>query len=158
MLSGESEKRKDQDRKEEEKRKSAEERKKYIVESSDIETTWDQIGGLKEAKERLKLNVELINEKRKNKKFPIAPEHVLFYGPPGTGKTLLAQAAAKASGSFFAYASGGQFAGKDRQEREERINLFLRGIIKESKGEPCILFIDEFEKMIDGEGKDKCTE
>ena len=46
---------------------------------------------------------------------------MLLYGPPGTGKTLLAQAAAKYSGSFFAYATGGQFAGKDRREREERV-------------------------------------
>ena len=158
VLSGENEARRKQMQEEEEKRKAAEERKKYIVDSNDIKTTWNQIGGLKVAKDRLKLNVELIKEKRKNKKFPIEPEHVLLYGPPGTGKTLLAQAAAKDSGSFFAYATGGQFAGKDRREREERINLFLSGVVKETKGEPCILFIDEFEKMIDGEKWGKCTE
>ncbi|CAJ0882711.1 10682_t:CDS:10 [Entrophospora sp. SA101] len=123
ILSGENEARKKQTQEEEAKKQAAEERKKYIIDSQD----------------------------RKNKKFPIEPEHVLLYGPPGTGKTLLAQAVAKDSGSFFAYATGGQFAGKDRKEKEERIKLFLSGVVKETKGEPCILFIDEFEKMSEGE-------
>ncbi|CAJ0913768.1 12909_t:CDS:2 [Entrophospora sp. SA101] len=123
ILSGENEARKKQAQEEEAKKQAAEERKKYIIDSQD----------------------------RKNKKFPIEPEHVLLYGPPGTGKTLLAQAVAKDSGSFFAYATGGQFAGKDRKEKEERIKLFLSGVVKETKGEPCILFIDEFEKMSEGE-------
>ncbi|CAJ0747493.1 23551_t:CDS:10 [Entrophospora sp. SA101] len=123
ILSGENEARKKQTQEEEAKKQAAEERKKYIIDSQD----------------------------RKNKKFPIEPEHVLLYGPPGTGKTLLAQAVAKDSGSFFACATGGQFAGKDRKEKEERIKLFLSGVVKETKGEPCILFIDEFEKMSEGE-------
>ncbi|CAI2180917.1 8841_t:CDS:2 [Funneliformis geosporum] len=72
-----------------------------------------------------------------------------------TWSQIGAQAVAKASGSFFAYASGGQFAGKDRQAREERINLFLNGVVKESQGQPCILFIDEFDRMSDEGKKDK---
>jgi len=114
---------------------------------------------LKDAKNKMKDNVALIKRKRQNKKFPIEPEHVLLYGPPGTGKTLLAQAAARDSGAFFAYATGGQFAGKDRGEKEEKIRMFLNGVIKETGGEPCILFIDEFEKMTEGEKvRGKCTE
>jgi cell division protease FtsH len=107
----------------------------------------------------MKTNIAVIEPTRKNKNFPILPQHVLLYGPPGTGKTLLAQAAAKHSGSYFAYATGGQFAGNDRREREEKINMFLNGVIKETKGEPCVLFIDEFDKIDDTPDKfEKCTE
>src|SRR5438128_2393517 len=101
----------------------------------------------------------MLDLKKKIKNFPSGPQHVLLYGPPGTGKTLLAQAAAKYSGTFFAYATGGQFAGKDRKEREEKVNLFLNGVVKETEGKPCILFIDEFNQMND-DPRDfaKCTE
>ena len=101
----------------------------------------------------------MLDLKKKIKNFPSDPQHVLLYGPPGTGKTLLAQAADKYSGTFFAYATGGQFAGKDRKEREEKVNLFLNGVVKETEGKPCILFIDEFNQMNE-DPKDfaKCTE
>ncbi|RHZ36331.1 AAA family ATPase [endosymbiont GvMRE of Glomus versiforme] len=159
VLSGENDRQRRQAQEEEKAQKEAEERKKYIVNSGDIDTTWNQIGGLKVAKERMKDNVNLIKRKRQNKDFPVEPEHVLLYGPPGTGKTLLAQAAAKDSGAFFAYATGGQFSGKDRREREEKIHMFLNGVVKETKGDPCILLIDEFEKMTDDENsRQKCTE
>lgn len=159
VLSGENDRQRRQVWEEEEKKKSSEERKKYIVDSRSIKTTWNSIGGLKRAKERIQTNLVMFDLKKKIKDFPSGPQHVLLYGPPGTGKTLLAQAAAKHSGSFFAYATGGQFAGKDRKEREDKINLFLNGVIKETKEEPCILFIDEFDKMnSDPEDFEKCTE
>lgn len=159
ILSGENDARKRKAQEEEEIKKAVEERRKYIVESKNIKTTWDSIGGLKDAKDKIKRNIAVIEPKRKDKNFPILPQHVLLYGPPGTGKTLLAQAAAKYSGSFFAYATGGQFAANDRRGREEKINMFLNGVVKETNGEPCVLFIDEFNQMNDNpEDYAKCTE
>ena len=55
---------------------------------------WDDIGGLDEARERLREGVELpLKHPDAFRRLGIRPaKGFLLYGPPGTGKTLLAKA------------------------------------------------------------------
>ena len=64
---------------------------------------WDDIGGLDEARDRLREGVELpLKHPEAFRRLGIRPaKGFLLYGPPGTGKTLLAKAAARESGSQF---------------------------------------------------------
>ncbi len=65
--------------------------------------TWNKIGGLEEAKERLEEMVSLpLKFPDVFKKGGIKPPHgVLLWGPPGGGKTVLAEAAANSAGSSY---------------------------------------------------------
>ena len=64
---------------------------------------WDDIGGLDEARDRLREGVELpLKHPDAFRRLGIRPaKGFLLYGPPGTGKTLLAKAAARESEANF---------------------------------------------------------
>ena len=64
---------------------------------------WDDIGGLDEARDRLREGVELpLKHPEAFRRLGIRPaKGFLLYGPPGTGKTLLAKAAARESEANF---------------------------------------------------------
>ena len=57
-------------------------------------TGWDDIGGLDEARDKLREGVELpLKHPEAFRRLGIRPaKGFLLYGPPGTGKTLLAKA------------------------------------------------------------------
>src|SRR3546814_12806245 len=59
--------------------------------------SWDDIGGLDEARMRLREGVELpLKDPDAFRRIGIRPaKGFLLYGPPGTGKTLLANAVAR---------------------------------------------------------------
>ncbi|MGC9146901.1 MAG: AAA family ATPase, partial [Infirmifilum sp.] len=65
--------------------------------------TYEDIGDLEEAKQKIREMVELpLRHPELFKHLGIdPPKGVLFYGPPGTGKTLLAKAVANETGSYF---------------------------------------------------------
>src|SRR6476620_6064774 len=69
--------------------------REVMVEAPTI--TWDDIGGLDQARDRLKEGVELpLKHPEAFKRLGIRPaKGFLLYGPPGTGKTLLAMATAR---------------------------------------------------------------
>lgn len=107
--------------------------------------TFNDIGGLKEAKEELKEVVEFLKTPKKFLKIGAKiPKGILLVGPPGTGKTLLARAVANEAGVPFFSISGSEF-----------IELFVgvgagrvRSLFNTAKkNQPSIVFIDELDAI-----------
>ncbi|MEM4737180.1 MAG: CDC48 family AAA ATPase, partial [Acidilobaceae archaeon] len=108
--------------------------------------TWEDVGDLEEAKERLREMVELpMKHPELFKHLGIEPpKGVLLYGPPGTGKTLLAKALANEVGAYFIAINGPEIMSKFYGESEQR----LREIFEEAKkNAPAIIFIDEIDAI-----------
>jgi transitional endoplasmic reticulum ATPase len=110
------------------------------------ETTWEDIGGLEDTKERLREMVEWPQEhpERFERMGIDVPKGILLYGMPGTGKTLLAKAVANESNSNFISIKGPEVFSKYVGESEEAV----RDIFKKARQvAPCILFIDEIDAI-----------
>ncbi len=107
---------------------------------------WDDIGGLKDVKQKLKEMVEWpLKNPESFKRVGIEPPRgILLYGPPGCGKTLLARAVANESGANFISIKGPQIYSKWVGESEKQI----RGIFKRAKQvAPTIIFFDEIDAL-----------
>ena len=114
-------------------------------ERSDDRTTYEDVAGLKSAKQDLQEIVEFLkNPKRFTKLGAKIPKGVLLVGPPGTGKTLLARATAGEAGVPFFSINGSEF-----------IQMFVgvgatrvRDLFKTARdASPCIVFIDEIDAV-----------
>ena len=108
--------------------------------------TWEDIGDLEEAKEKIREIVELpLKHPELFKHLGIEPpKGVLLYGPPGCGKTLLAKALANEIGAYFIAINGPEIMSKYYGESEQR----LREIFEEAeKNAPAIIFIDEIDAI-----------
>lgn len=123
--------------------------------------TWDDIGGLEEAKKEM---IEIIEYPLKHKdvysfyhKKPV--KGVLLWGPPGNGKTMLAKAAATSlaklytgngNSSGFFYVKGPELLSHLVSVAEHTIqNLFVQARKhKKEKGYPAIIFIDEADSLM----------
>jgi transitional endoplasmic reticulum ATPase len=107
---------------------------------------WDDIGGLREAKEELRQAVEW------PLKYPELfahtglkpPKGILLYGPPGTGKTLLAKAVATESEANFISVKGPELLSKWVGESERAVREIFR---KARMAAPCVIFFDEFDSI-----------
>lgn len=121
-------------------------KEKDLYHSSKVETKWDDIYGLNDAKqELLRITTWFYKYISKFKKLGIdAPKGVLLYGPPGTGKTLLAKAVANESNANFLSVSIPDIIKSEVGESEKAIANYFK-IAKEIS--PCILFIDEFQAL-----------
>jgi cell division protease FtsH len=113
--------------------------------------TFDDVAGLKSAKQDLQEIVEFLKEPARFRRLGgRVPRGVLLVGPPGTGKTLLARAVAGESGVPFYSISASEF-----------IEMFVgvgaarvRELFDEAKkNAPAIVFIDE----IDAVGRSRGT-
>jgi cell division protease FtsH len=113
--------------------------------ATSVNVTFDDIAGLKSAKEDLLEIVEFMKEPERFRRLGgKVPRGVLLVGPPGTGKTLLARAVAGESGVPFISMSASEF-----------IELFVglgasrvRDLFKEAKkSAPAIVFIDEIDAV-----------
>ncbi len=108
--------------------------------------TWEDIGDLEEAKQKIRELVELpLRHPELFKHLGIEPpKGVLLIGPPGTGKTLLAKAVANEANAYFIAINGPEIVSKYYGESEAR----LREIFEEAKkNSPAIIFIDEIDAI-----------
>ncbi len=114
-------------------------------EKSDEPVTYDDVAGLKFAKQDLEEIVDFLKHPKKYTKLGARiPKGVLLVGPPGTGKTLLARATAGEAGVPFFSINGSEF-----------IQMFVgvgatrvRDLFKTAReASPCILFIDEIDAV-----------
>jgi transitional endoplasmic reticulum ATPase len=113
--------------------------------------TWDQIGGLDAASDRLREGVELpLKHPEAFKRLGIRPaKGFLLYGPPGTGKTLLAKAAARESEANFIATKSSDLLSKWYGESEQQIaRLFARA----RQVAPTVIFIDELDSLVPARG------
>jgi transitional endoplasmic reticulum ATPase len=110
------------------------------------DVTWDEVGGLEEAKAALREAVE----------WPLryAPmlahagarpaKGILLTGQPGGGKTLLAKAVAHESGVNFISVKGPELLSKWVGESEKGIREIFK---KARQAAPCIVFLDEIDAL-----------
>lgn len=114
-------------------------------EETNIETKFDDVAGIDEAKESL---VEVVNHLKNpeicSKMGLRAPKGVILEGPPGTGKTLLGKAVAGEAGVPFYSVNGSDFiqlfAGLGAMRIRELFD-------KARKNSPCVVFIDEIDTI-----------
>ncbi len=113
--------------------------------------TFQDVAGVKEAKEELKEVVEFLkNPKKFIDMGARIPRGVLLMGGPGTGKTLLARAVAGEAEVPFFSISGSEFVEMFVGVGASRV----RDLFKTAKkNTPCIIFIDE----IDAVGRQRGT-
>ena len=118
---------------------------------SQVAVKFDDVAGLKSAKQDLHEIVDFLKEPARFQRLGgKVPRGVLLVGPPGTGKTLLARAVAGEAGVPFFSIGGSEF-----------IELFVgvgasrvRSLFEEAKKvAPSIVFIDE----IDAVGRSRGT-
>ena len=118
--------------------------REVLIESPNIH--WDQIGGLKDAKQQIIESVEW------PLKYPDIFKHyqasppmgILLYGPPGTGKTMLAKAVATETEANFISVKGPEIYSRWLGESEKAV----REIFKKAKqASPCIIFFDEIDSI-----------
>jgi SpoVK/Ycf46/Vps4 family AAA+-type ATPase len=112
---------------------------------------WNDIGGLKEVKDKLKqATVWLYNHQETLQRLGIrAPRGVLLYGPPGTGKTLLAKAVATESSANFISVNIGEIVKAEVGESEKTIADIFRSA---RRCAPSIIFFDEFQALFGNRG------
>jgi len=112
---------------------------------------WDDIGGLDEARDRLREGIELpLKHPEAFRRLGIRPARgFLLYGPPGTGKTLLAKAAARESEANFIATKSSDLLSKWYGESEQQIaRLFARA----RQVAPTVIFIDELDSLVPARG------
>ncbi len=115
--------------------------------------TWDDVGGLDDAKHLVKESVEwpLVDPGRFERLGITPPKGILLYGPPGTGKTLMAKAVASESNANFISVRGPQLLSKWVGESEKAIRQTFR---KARQVSPTIIFFDELDSLAPGRTQD----
>jgi SpoVK/Ycf46/Vps4 family AAA+-type ATPase len=109
---------------------------------STSEVTWDDIGGLEEAKRLLQETVVVAAMKKPE---AIKPwRGILLYGPPGTGKTLMAAAAAGSLKASFFNVSADKVLSKYYGESSRLIAALYEVAMEKA---PSIVFIDELDSL-----------
>ncbi len=109
------------------------------------EVSFDDVGGLEEAKDELDEVVEFLKNPKKFLKMGAQiPRGVLLMGPPGTGKTLLAKAIAHQADVPFYSISGSEFIELFVGVGASRVRDLFD---KAKKNQPSIVFIDEIDAI-----------
>jgi transitional endoplasmic reticulum ATPase len=120
---------------------------------------WEDVGGLDEAKEKLRELIELpLIRPELFAQAGIKPSKgILLSGPPGTGKTLLAKAVATEANANFISIKGPELVSKWVGESEKHIREIFK---KARQVAPSIIFFDEFDSIAKtrGAGMHESTE
>ncbi len=108
--------------------------------------TWEDIGGLEDAKQQLREIVEwpfkYSGFYKHMKSRP--PNGILIFGLPGTGKTLMAKALAHETEVNFISVKGPEFLSKWVGESAKAVREVFR---KARTAAPCIIFFDEIDAI-----------
>jgi len=114
--------------------------------------TWDDVGGLNDAKQALQEAVEWPLKYPNIYKYLNAKpvKGILLYGLPGTGKTLLAKALAHESEINFISVRGPEFLSKWVGESEKKVRETFH---KARTAAPCIIFMDELDAIAPARGR-----
>jgi transitional endoplasmic reticulum ATPase len=118
--------------------------REVFVEVPDV--SWDDVGGLEEAKERLIETVEwpLRYPELYDRADLAVSKGILLAGPPGCGKTMLAKAAATETDINFIPVKGPSLLSKFVGESERNVREVFE---KAREASPCILFFDEIDAL-----------
>jgi proteasome regulatory subunit len=104
-------------------------------------TTFAQIGGLREAKSIVRSFATALTDPELYRQWGITPpKGVLLYGPPGTGKSLLARALATETGSVFYHLKLMNLTSKFGPNTGELLQEILAVAKEQGKG---VVFLDE---------------
>jgi transitional endoplasmic reticulum ATPase len=108
--------------------------------------SWDDVGGLEDAKRDIKESVEwpMRDPERFTRMGIEPPKGILLYGPPGTGKTLMAKAVANETNANFISVRGPQLLSKWVGESEKAIRQTFR---KARQVAPTVIFFDELDSL-----------
>jgi transitional endoplasmic reticulum ATPase len=123
--------------------------REVMVQKPDVR--WEDVGGLDDARERLREGVELpLKNPDAFRRLGIRPaKGFLLYGPPGTGKTLLAKAVAREAEANFIATKSSDLLSKWYGESEQQIaRLFARA----RQVAPTVIFIDELDSLVPARG------
>src|SRR5688572_21244328 len=123
--------------------------REIMIEAPNV--SWDDIGGLEEAKRELREGIELpLRHPDAFRRLGIRPaKGFLLFGPPGTGKTLLAKAVAREAEANFIAAKSSDLLSKWYGESEQQISrLFQRA----RQVAPTVIFIDEIDSLAPARG------
>ncbi len=113
--------------------------------------SWDDIGGVADAIDKLKEGIELpLKNPGAFRRLGIRPaKGFLLYGPPGTGKTLLAKAVAKEAEANFISMKSSDLLSKWYGESEQQISRMFQ---RARAVAPCVVFIDEIDSLVPARG------
>ena len=119
--------------------------KARLLGEDQIKTTFADVAGVDEAKEKVQELVQYLRDPSKFQRLGgQIPRGVLMVGPPGTGKTLLAKAiAGEAKVPFFSI-SGSDFVEMFVGVGASRVRDMFEQAKKQA---PCIIFIDEIDAV-----------
>ena len=125
--------------------------REFLIEIPKV--NWDDVGGLRMAKQQLQEAVEWpLTKPEVFKRMGINPPRgVLLYGPPGTGKTLLAKAVASESKANFISIKGPEVMSKWVGESEKAVRELFK---KARQVAPTIVFLDELDSIAPTRGVD----
>ncbi|MFQ6010632.1 MAG: AAA family ATPase [Nitrososphaerales archaeon] len=115
-------------------------------------TSFDYVGGLKEAKmELIRCIINPIMNPGDYSKFKRAPRKILFYGPPGCGKTMLARALASSlSNCGFYRINAGEIYHWLLGSSAENLRIIFNNAVRkleDGEFENMIIFLDEIDAL-----------
>jgi SpoVK/Ycf46/Vps4 family AAA+-type ATPase len=120
-----------------------------VIDPSELEIGWSEIGGLEKVIDILKESIVLPLTRPDlfggGSKLLRAPRGLLLHGPPGCGKTLLIKALAKETDCCFISLQPSTFMDKWFGESQKLVEAVFSLAEKLS---PCILFIDEIDAFL----------
>ena len=119
--------------------------KARMTRGEDIKVGYDDIAGLKHAKEDLAEVIDFLRNPDKYRRIGAKiPKGILLIGPPGTGKTLLARATAAEAGVPFFSITGSEFVEMFVGVGASRV----RDMYKQAREvAPALIFIDEIDSV-----------